>query len=312
MADKEMRAVYCETLMRMAEKDNRIFVLEADLMRATGTMPFMKAYPDRTVNAGVAEANMVGVAAGLSAVGKIPFASTFACFASRRAFDQFFISGNYAQLNVKLVGSDPGITAAFNGGTHMPFEDIGMMRLIPGLCIMEPSDPVSLEKLIEASAAHKGCTYMRLPRKPAPALYEPGEKFSIGKGKVLRDGKDVTIIALGVIMAGEALKAAKKLEELGISAAVIDILSVKPLDKELILDYAAKTKRIVTAENHQVMCGLGSAVAELCSRERPTPIAMVGIQDEFGEVGTQDFLLERFRLSAAEIVRQSQELMKGK
>ena len=310
MADKEMRAVYCETLMRMAEKDKRIFVVEADLMRASGTMPFKAAYPDRAVDVGVAEANMVGVASGLSAAGKIPFAATFGCFASRRAFDQFFLSANYAQLNVKLVGTDPGVTAVFNGGTHMPFEDIGMMRLIPNLWIMEPSDPVSLEKLLEASAAHQGCTYMRLQRKPAPEIYGSGENFSIGKGKVLKDGKDITIIALGVVMVGEALKAAKSLEEQGVSAAVIDILSVKPLDRELILDYAAKTKRIVTAENHQVMCGLGSAVAELCSKERPTPLAIVGVQDEFGEVGTQDYLLECFRLTAAEIVRQSQELMK--
>ena len=181
----------------------------------------------------------------------------------------------------------------------MPFEDIGMMRLIPNLWIMEPSDPVSLEKLLEACAAHNGCTYMRFPRKSAPALYGPEESFHMGKGKVLRDGKDITIIALGVVMVGEALKAAQKLEEQGISAAVIDILSVKPLDRELILDYAEKTRRIVTAENHQVMGGMGSAVAELCSRERPTPIAMVGIQDEFGEVGTQEWLHERFRLTTA-------------
>ena len=305
-----MPAVYCETLMRLAEKDKRIFVVEADLMRASGTMPFKAAYPDRAIDVGVAEANMVGVASGLSAAGKIPFAATFGCFASRRAFDQFFLSANYAQLNVKLVGTDPGITAAFNGGTHMPFEDIGMMRLIPNLWIMEPSDPVSLKKLLEASAAHQGCTYMRLQRKPAPEIYGSGESFSIGKGKVLKDGKDITIIALGVVMVGEALKAAKSLEEQGVSAAVIDALSVKPLDRELILDYAAKTGRLVTAENHQAACGLGSAVAELCSREQPTPLAMVGVQDEFGEVGTQDFLLERFRLTAAEIVRQSQELMK--
>ena len=310
MPDKEMRAVYCETLMRLAEKDKRIFVVEADLMRASGTMPFKAAYPDRAVDVGVAEANLAGVASGLSAAGKVPFAATFACFASRRAFDQFFLSANYAQLNVKLIGTDPGVTAAFNGGTHMPFEDIGMMRLIPNLWIMEPSDPVSLEKLVEASAAHQGCTYMRLQRKPAPMIYESGESFSMGKGKVLKDGKDIAIIALGVVMVGEALKAAHSLEEQGISAAVIDALSVKPLDRELILDYAAKTGRLVTAENHHASCGLGGAVAELCARERPTPLAIVGVQDEFGEVGTQDYLLERFRLTAAEIVRRGQELMK--
>jgi len=309
MADKEMRAVYCETLLRLAEKDSRIFVLEADLMRASGTMPFKAAYPERTVDVGVAEANMVGVAAGLSAAGKIPFAATFACFASRRAFDQFFISANYAQLNVKLVGTDPGITAAFNGGTHMPFEDIGMMRLVPNLWIMEPSDPVSLEKMVELSVSHKGCTYMRLQRKPAPALYQAGESFSPGKGKLLKDGKDVTIIALGVIMTGEALKAAQKLKEQGIDAAVIDILSVKPLDRELVLDYASKTKRIITAENHQAACGLGGAVAELLAAEKPVPMAIVGVQDIFGEVGTQDFLQERFKLNAAEIEKKAKELI---
>ena len=224
MADREMRAVYCDTLIRLAQKDPRIMVVEADLMKASGTMPFKAAFPDRGIDVGVAEANMVSIAAGLSAAGKIPFAASFGCFASRRVFDQFFISANYAHLNVKLVGTDPGISAAFNGGTHMPFEDMGMMRLIPGLSIIEPSDPVSLENLVEACAAHEGCTYMRLHRKPARELYTCGESFSLGKGKVLRDGKDITIIALGVIMVNEALKAAKELEGQGRSAAVIDIL----------------------------------------------------------------------------------------
>jgi len=309
MADKEMRAVYSDTLKNLAAKDERICVLEADLMKASGTMSFKAAFPDRAIDVGVAEANLVGVSAGLSAAGKIPFAATFGCFATRRCFDQFFLSANYAQLNVKLVGTDPGISAAFNGGTHMPFEDIGLMRLVPGLCIFEPSDPVSLEKLIEASAAHKGCTYMRLHRKAMPVIYKSDETFSLGKGKLLRDGKDVVIISLGAIMTGEALKAAEELGKQGVSAAVIDILSVKPLDRELVLDYAAKTRRIVTAENHQVACGLGSAIAELCSKEKPTTIAMVGVQDEFGEVGTQDWLLERFKLSSAEIVKQALRLM---
>ena len=309
MSDKEMRTIYCETLMGLAKKDERIMVLEADLMKASGTMPFKAAYPERGIDVGVAEANMIGIAAGLSAAGKIPFAATFGCFASRRVFDQFFISANYAGLNVKLTGTDPGITAAFNGGTHMPFEDIGMMRLIPGLSILEPSDPVSLEKLLEACADHYGCTYMRLHRKPTPSIYEKDEKFFLGKGKLLKDGKDITIIALGVVLVNEALKAAIKLEEEGLSAAVIDILSVKPLDRDLILSYASKTGHIVTAENHQVAGGLGSAVAELLSRERPTPMAMVGVQDEFGEVGTQDWLAERFKLTAVEIVNKAKTLI---
>ncbi|MCL2832516.1 MAG: transketolase family protein [Treponema sp.] len=310
MADKEMRAVYNDTLVRLAANDKRIMVVEADLMKASGTMGFKAAYPERGIDVGVAEANMVGISAGLSAGGKIPFAATFGCFAARRVYDQFFISANYARLNVKLTGTDPGVTAAYNGGTHMPFEDIGLMRQIPGLSILEPSDPVSLEKLVEASAAHYGCTYMRLHRKPMPSLYSADEKFSLGKGKVLKDGKDVTIIALGAVMVNEALKAAKKLEDEHISAAVIDILSVKPLDRDLVLAYAAKTGRIVTAENHRIAGGLGGAVAELCSTERPTHMAMIGVNDEFGEVGTQEWLMERFKLTAEDIKRQAIKLIK--
>lgn len=189
MENKEMRAVYCDTLIGLAAKNPAIMVVEADLMRASGTMPFKTAYPERAVDVGVAEANLVGVSAGLSVVGKIPFAATFGCFASRRVFDQFFISANYAGLNVKLVGTDPGISAAFNGGTHMPFEDIGMMKLIPGLTILEPSDPVSLKALVEACAAHYGCTYMRLHRKPIAPLYPESETFELGTGKVLQIGR---------------------------------------------------------------------------------------------------------------------------
>jgi transketolase len=312
MADKEMRAVYCDTLIKLAQNDKRICVVEADLMKASGTMPFKAAYPDRGIDVGVAEANLVGVSAGLSVAGKIPFAATFGCFASRRCFDQFFLSANYARLNVKLVGTDPGVSATFNGGTHMPFEDIGLMRLIPGVTILEPSDPVSLEKLVEACAAHYGCTYMRLHRKPIAPIYKADESVSLGKGKLLRDGKDLTVIALGAILVPEALKAAEALEKKGISAAVIDILSVKPLDRELVLDYASKTGRIITAENHQVACGLGSAVAELCASERPTPIAMVGVHDEFGQVATQDWLMNYYKLNAAEIENQALRLMSNK
>ena len=312
MAEKEMRAVYCETLIKLAGKDPRICVVEADLMKASGTMPFKAAYPDRGIDVGVAEANLIGVSAGLSVAGKIPFAATFGTFASRRCFDQFFLSANYARLNVKLTGTDPGISAIFNGGTHMPFEDIGMMRLIPGLAILEPSDPVSLEKLTEKCAAHYGCTYMRLYRKPVTPIYKPEETFSLGQGKLLRDGNDVAIIALGAILVPEAVKAAQLLEKQGVSAAVIDILSVKPLDRKLILDYAEKTGCIVTAENHQIAGGLGGAVAELLSAEKPVPVAMVGVHDEFGQVGTQDWLKEYYKLTAEEIEKQALRLVLNK
>jgi transketolase len=309
MAQKEMRAVYCDTLKKLAAVDDRIMVVEADLMRASGTMSFKAVYPERGIDVGVAEANLIGVSAGLSVAGKIPFTATFACFASRRCFDQFFISANYARLNIKLTGTDPGISAAFNGGTHMPFEDIGMMRLVPGLTIFEPSDQVSLEKLIDAAAKHYGCTYMRLHRKPVEALYSPDEQFSLGKGKLLREGKDITIAALGAIMVPEALKAADILVSRGKSTEVIDILSVKPLDVELLLGSAAKTGRVLTAENHQVSCGMGGAVAELLSRERPCPMSMIGIKDQFGEVGTQDWLLEHFKLDSAHIAEEALALI---
>jgi transketolase len=309
---KEMRAVYAQTLIELAEVDDRIVLLEADLMKATGTTIFKNKFPDRTFNVGVAEANMVGIAAGLSAGGKIPFAASFGCFAARRTYDQFFISANYAQQNVKLVGTDPGISSAYNGGTHMPFEDAGIMRDIPKLIVFEPCDPVSLRKLVIQSANHKGCTYMRLHRKATRTLYPENEEFELGKGKVLVDGIDVTLIATGVIMVNEALTAQELLWEKGISAAVIDMHTIKPIDAELVLQYARKTGAILTCENHQVMNGLGSAVAETLSESYPTLLKRIGINDEFGEVGTQDYLKERFHLNAESIVNSAKELLKKK
>lgn len=312
MAQKEMRVVYCDTLIALAEKNPAVMVVEADLMKATGTTAFKNKFPERGINVGVAEANMVGIAAGLGVTGKIPFAASFGCFASRRAFDQFFLSANYAKLNVKLVGTDPGISAAFNGGTHMPFEDMGMMRLVPDLTIIEPSDPVSLEKLTEKCAEHYGCTYMRLHRKAVPVVYNENETFELGKGKVLRDGSSAVIIALGAIMVQEALKARDLLKERNIDTAVIDILTVKPIDRELVLSYAKKTGAVVTAENHQCSGGLGGTIAELLCTEFPVPMAMVGIHDQFGEVGTQDWLQQHFKLTAEEIAAQVSKLVQAK
>lgn len=307
---KEMRAVYCDTLIEMAKKDERIMVVEADLMKASGTMPFKKEFPERGVDVGVAEANLVGVSAGLSNAGKIPFAATFGCFASRRVFDQFFISANYAQLNVKLVGTDPGVTAAFNGGTHMPFEDIGLMRMIPKLTIFEPCDSVELKALLKESAELYGCTYMRLHRKAVAPIYGEGETFKLGKGKVLRDGKDAAIFALGAVLVPEALRAHELLKRDGIDAAVIDMHTVKPLDEALVLEYAKKTGHIVTAENHQVAGGLGAAVANYLSCSCPVPMYMVGVHDEFGQVGTQDFLQHYYKMTAEEISARTKELLK--
>ncbi len=309
MATKEMRAVYAETLIELAANDNRIMVVEADLMRASGTMPFRDAYPNRAVDVGVAEANLVGVAAGLAAEGKVPFAATFGCFASRRAFDQFFVSCAYAKLPVKLVGTDPGISAAYNGGTHMPFEDIGIMRTVPGLDIVEPSDPVSLKALVGALAASGKPGYLRLHRKAIEPIYGADETFQLGKGKLLREGSEVLIVALGTILVPAAMAAAKALEAEGIHAAVVDALSAKPIDAELILAWARKTGAVVTAENHQLAGGFGSAVAELLAETGIARLARVGVAECFGEVGTQDYLAKRFGLTAEAIAQKAKILL---
>jgi len=308
---KEMRAVYAETLVELGAKNKDIVLLEADLMKASGTGPFQAAYPERTFDVGVAEANMVGVAAGLSAEGKIPFAATFGCFATRRVFDQFFVSCAYARLNVKLVGTDPGVSAAMNGGTHMPFEDLALMRAVPGIAVLEPSDAASLRGLVAAAAERQGSVYMRLHRKAVPDLYPAGEKFEIGRAKLLREGKHVAIVALGSIMVNEALKAAELLAKEGIEASVVDALSVKPLDAELVLREARKCGAVVTAENHQVSGGLGSAVAELLAETGAARLARIGVKDEFGEVGTQDYLQDRFGLRAANIAEAAKALAKA-
>jgi len=302
MEKKEMRAAYVETLIELARENPDIVILEADLMKATGTGAFAKAFPDRAFNSGVAEANMVGVASGLSAAGKIPFAATFGSFAGRRDYDQFFLSANYARLNVKLVGTDPGVTAKYNGGTHMPFEDLVLMRAVPGLVVLEPSDPVSLAAFVRLAAERYGCVYLRMPRGAADILYPAGEGFEIGKAKVLRPGKDAAIFALGAVMVGEALKAVDALTAHGVSAAVIDVLSLKPLDLETLRKFAGETGRIVTCENGQASGGLAGAVAETLLEEGiAVRFARIGVRDEFGEVGTQEYLQERFGLTAGRI-----------
>ncbi len=307
---KEMRAVYVETLIDLAGKDENIVVLEADLMKATGTGAFAKAYPARAINVGVAEANMVGVASGLSSVGKIPFAATFGSFAGRRDYDQFFLSANYARLNVKLVGTDPGVMAKYNGGTHMPFEDLALMRAIPKLVIVEPSDPVSLERILRLSAAYYGCVYIRLQRTPATVLYAKDESFEFGKAKVLREGKDAAIVALGSLMVNEALAAAETLAASGVQASVIDAVCLKPLDLETLLAYARKTGVVVTCENGQVAGGLGSAAAEaILEAGIPAKFARVGVKDEFGEVGTVEYLVDRYQLGSAHIASVVNGLM---
>ena len=307
---KEMRAAYTDTLMALAETNKNIVVLEADLMSCTNTGIFKKAYPDRFFNVGVAEANMVGIASGLSTLGKIPFAASFGSFAARRVYDQFFLSANYARLNVKLTGTDPGVTAAMNGGTHMPFEELALMRVIPGLTVIEPSDPVSCSAFIRLMAEEYGCHYLRIPRKPVPYLYSENETFKFGQAKVLKEGKDLCFIALGSLMVNQSLKACAALAEAGISAGVLDILTLKPIDRDAVLEQAGKVRAIISAENAQIAGGLGSAVAEILAENGcRCKFSRIGINDEFGEVGTQDYLVNRFGLDVGSLVKKAKELL---
>jgi transketolase len=304
-----MRDAFVDAVSDMAKKDDRIVMLDADLSSCINSGCFQEAYPDRFFNVGISEADLVGISAGLSSTGLIPFAHTFACFASRRAFDQFFLSANYAQQNVKLVGSDPGITSQMNGGTHMPFEDFGLMKMIPGLVVFEPSDSVSCYKLTEKAAEHKGSTYMRLRRKGTTVLYSDDQEFELGKGIVLKDGTDITIIATGMVMVTASLEAAEILGKEGISAAVIDMHTIKPLDEELVMKYAEKTGAIVTCEDAQRFNGLGSSVSDYLSENRPTLVRRVGVDDEFGEVGKLDYLQKRFKMTAEDVARNVRETL---
>jgi len=308
---KEMRMAYVDTVMELAAKNKNIVVLEADLMNCINTGIFKKTYPDRFFNCGIAEANMVGIAAGLSTLGKIPFTSSFGSFSSRRVYDQFFLSANYAKLNVKLTGTDPGVTAAYNGGTHMPFEELALMRVIPKLTMIEPSDPVSCAAFVRLMAEEYGCHYLRIPRKPVPYLYSENETFKFGQAKVLKAGKDVCFVALGSLMVNQSLKACEKLAAEGISAGVLDILTLKPIDRDAVLNQAGKVRAIISAENAQIMSGLGSAVAEVLAEEGcHCKFARIGINDEFGEVGTQDYLVTRYGLDVDSFVKKAKALLK--
>jgi len=308
---RAMRDVYCQTLMSLAENDRRIVALDADLMSSSGMTPFYQKYPGRFINCGVAEANMVGVAAGLSATGKVPFAHSFGTFASRRVCDQVFMSAAYAKLNVRIVGSDPGVTAAFNGGTHMPLEDMAVLRAIPEITLLEPTDSVQLEALLPRLVDAYGVYYIRLGRKNAVSVFAPGSSFTIGKGVTLRGGTDVTLMASGILVA-EALKAAALLSELGVSARVVNLFTWKPLDAALVETCARETGAVVTCENHNVVGGLGGAVCEALSETYPVPVERVGTRDHFGEVGPEEYLRTRFHLNDVDIAAAARRVIARK
>lgn len=298
---KEMRAVYCEELVREARENKRIIVVDADVSHSVGTEPFYKEFPERAVNCGIMEAHAIGMSAGMSETGLVPFFHAFGVFATRRAFDQIFLSCAYQKLNVKIIGADPGVTAATNGGTHMPFEDIGLMRLVPDSVIIEPADTAMYKTAVSYMANNYGVHYLRTSRRKTMRIYPDDAKFTIGKANMLSDGKDVCIIASG-IMVYEALKAADILADKGISARVLDMHTIKPVDKEAVEAAARDCGAIVTAENHNATGGLGSAVCEVLAESTPVPVERVGVKESFGEVGTQDYLQKRFGLTSDGIV----------
>ncbi len=315
MADiikKATRESYGETLRNLAEKYENLVVLDADLAAATKTGIFKKAYPERFFDCGIAEANMMGVAAGLAATGKIPFASTFAMFAAGRAYEIVRNSIGYPHLNVKIGATHAGISVGEDGATHQCNEDIALMRTIPGMTIINPADDVEARQAVESAINYVGPVYMRFGRLAVPVFNDKNTyKFELGKGVVLRDGTDVTIVATG-LMVYEALEASKTLADEGISARVVNIHTIKPLDTELICKCANDTGVIVTVEEHSIIGGLGSAVAEAVTGSCPVPVVRVGVNDEYGCSGPAVELLKKFGLCAENIVAKTKEAVKLK
>lgn len=312
MADiikKATRESYGEALAELGEKYENLYVFDADLAAATKTGVFKKKYPERFFDCGIAEADMMGVAAGMAATGKIPFASTFAMFAAGRAYEIVRNSIGYPHLNVKIGATHAGISVGEDGATHQCNEDIALMRTIPGMTIINPADDVEARAAVEAAILHDGPVYLRFGRLAAPIFNDKKTyKFELGKGIELVEGTDVTIIATG-LMVSEALDAAKKLKEDGISARVINIHTIKPIDKDIIIKAAKETGKIVTVEEHSVIGGLGSAVCDVLSENYPVPVKKIGVNDEFGHSGPAVDLLKEFGLSSENIVKTVKEFI---
>ena len=309
MADKmATRQAYGEALVEIGEKNKDLIVMDADLSKSTMTASFSKAFPERFFNMGIAEQNMYGVAAGLASSGKTVVASTFAMFAAGRAFEIIRNSIGYPHLNVKICATHAGVTVGEDGASHQAIEDISLMRSIPGMTVLNPSDGASAKKAIEAAIEMKGPCYVRLGRAAVPVIYDEDMDFEIGKGITVKDGNDVAIVATG-IMVNEAVIAAEQLAAEGISARVIDIHTIKPIDEEIIVKAAKETKGIVTAEEHSIIGGLGSAVAEVTAKEAPARVKMIGIKDKFGQSGKPNQLMEAYEITAADIVKACKELL---
>ena len=306
----QMRAVYAEELGRLMERDPKIVLLDADLGKASGTLGLRRQFPGRIFDCGVAEQNMASIAAGLASYGFKPWIESFAPFASRRICDQIAISICYPGMNVKIVGTDPGITAELNGGTHMSMEDIGVLRSIPGIVIFEPVDEVQLRSAMPALDAYEGPVYVRLVRAEQPAVFGADYRFDLFKADLLRQGSDLTICVSG-LLTRDALDAAQELDREGICCEVINIHTIKPIDRETVIASARKTGAVLTAENHNIVGGLQAAVLEALARER-IPVSAVGVEDRFGEVGKLPYLKPALGLTKEHIMQAAREAVSTK
>ncbi|HQB31939.1 MAG TPA: transketolase C-terminal domain-containing protein [Erysipelotrichaceae bacterium] len=306
---KELSKFFCQTVADLMDHDDKLVFLDADLASPSGSTIIEKSHPDKFINVGIAEANMVGIAAGLSIEGFKPFIHSFAPFASRRVFDQIYLSGAYAKSTINIYGSDPGFTVGPNGGTHTSFEDVALYRTIPDAVIVDVADTTQLESAIRQAASEPGIKYIRLNRKAVRNVYEPGSEFTFGKGVVVKEGKDVLVITAGQILS-DALDAAEELEAKGVSVEVVDIYTTKPLDVELILSRVKGKKALVTFENHSIIGGLGSAVAEVLAEHNVNIVfKRHGVTDRFGQVGTPDFLQAEYNLTGKDLVKTIEALL---
>lgn len=303
------RESYGNALIELGKEDPNVVVLDADLAEATKTGMFKKVFPERHIDCGIAECNMAGVAAGLSLTGKIPFMSSFAMFAAGRAFEQIRNSIGYPHLNVKIGATHAGITVGEDGASHQCNEDIALMRTIPGMVVMCPSDDIEAKAAVRAAYEYEGPVYMRFGRAAVPVINDkPDYKFEIGKGTILKEGTDVTIVATGICV-DSALKAADLLEKDGINAEVINICTIKPLDEEIIINSAKKTGKVVTCEEHSVIGGLGSAVCDALCKSYPAPVYKIGMQDRFGESGSAADLLVKYKLDGQGVYEQVKDFL---
>lgn len=305
---KEIFEVFSETMEELFQEDSSVIYIDADLMSSMRTKELWRKYPENVFNTGIQEANMVGVAGGMYLTGMKPYIHSFAPFATRRCFDQIYLTVGYAHKSVRIIGSEPGICATDNGGTHMTFEDMALMRSIPEACVIDISDAGMFRQLLKKTKDRGGVTYFRTPRRGLPDIYGSGTDFEIGKGKVLREGTDVMLVASG-IMVSTALSAADVLAGMGIEVCIIDPVTIKPIDEELLERYSRMVKAVVTIENHNIIGGLGSAVAETLSKRYPIYIECIGIQDKFGQVGSEDYLREQYSLTEEAVVRKVREIL---